>query len=49
MAPDDRPQRRRTGSPQSQRIQIARGKKIEENKARPRALAAIGPSATRSK
>jgi 4-hydroxybutyryl-CoA dehydratase/vinylacetyl-CoA-Delta-isomerase len=32
------------GSPQAQRIQIARGMKIEENKARARALAGIDPS-----
>ena len=37
------------GSPQAQRIQIGRGMKIEENKARARALAGIGPSGTRSK
>jgi 4-hydroxybutyryl-CoA dehydratase/vinylacetyl-CoA-Delta-isomerase len=37
------------GSPQAQRIQIARGMKIEENKARARALAGIGSSATRAK
>jgi 4-hydroxybutyryl-CoA dehydratase/vinylacetyl-CoA-Delta-isomerase len=33
------------GSPQAQRIQIARGMKIEENKARARALAGIDPRA----
>jgi len=33
------------GSPQAQRIQIARLMKIEENKARARALAGIDPRA----
>jgi 4-hydroxybutyryl-CoA dehydratase/vinylacetyl-CoA-Delta-isomerase len=33
------------GSPQAQRIQIARGMKIEDKKARARKLAGIGPSA----
>ena len=37
------------GSPQAQRIQIARAMKIEENKARARALAGIDPSRARSK
>jgi 4-hydroxybutyryl-CoA dehydratase / vinylacetyl-CoA-Delta-isomerase len=37
------------GSPQAQRIQIARGMKIEENKACARALAGIDPSRARSK
>ena len=37
------------GSPQAQRIQIGRSMKIEENKARARALAGIAPSVTRSK
>lgn len=36
------------GSPQAQRIQIARGMKLEENKARARALAGIDPSRGRS-